>query len=150
LTIDREPERARPAPPLSTKMSRLARTGTAPELALRSELHVRGLRYRVQFKVPGNRRRTIDIAFPRARLAVYVDGCFWHGCPDHFHLPKTNSEWWTWKVRRNQARDKDTDRELFVAGWQVLRVWEHEDPGRSADRIEDVWRILTNRPRRVS
>jgi DNA mismatch endonuclease (patch repair protein) len=123
-------------------MSTLARRDTRPELLLRSELHQRGLRYRVQVKVPGNRRRTIDIAFTRARLAVYVDGCFWHGCPQHHVRPRANSEWWEWKIARNQARDQDTDRELGEAGWEVLRIWEHEEPVAAADQVERIWRRL--------
>lgn len=137
-----EPERVRPGEPLSAKMSTLARAGTKPELLLRRELHARGLRFRVQSKVPGNRRRTIDIAFTRARLAVYVDGCFWHGCPEHHVQPRTNSEWWAWKVERNQARDLDTDRELAEAGWECVRIWEHEDPVDAANRVEATYRAL--------
>ena len=123
-------------------MSTLARRDTAPETALRRELHERGLRYRVQTKVPGNNRRTIDIAFTRARLAVYVDGCFWHGCPEHHTRPRANSKWWEWKIERNQARDADTDRQLEDAGWSVLRAWEHEDPQAAADRVERRYREL--------
>jgi len=89
MTYQHEPARVRPDGALSAKMSGLARRDTKPEMELRRVLHRRGLRFRVQLKVPGNRRRTIDIAFTRARLAVYVDGCFWHGCPDHHHLPRT-------------------------------------------------------------
>lgn len=121
-------------------MSTLARLDTRPELALRSELHRRGLRYRVQIKVPGNNRRTIDIAFTRARLAVYVDGCFWHGCPEHHVRPKANSAWWAWKIERNQARDRDTDRELLSRGWEVLRVWEHVGATQAADLVELTYR----------
>lgn len=116
-------------------MSTLARRDTKPELLLRRELHRRGLRYRVQTKVPGNNRRTIDIAFTRARLAVFVDGCFWHGCPEHGTSPRANSEWWTWKIERNKARDVDTDRHLAAAGWHVIRIWEHEQAAAAADRI---------------
>jgi len=116
-------------------MSTLARRDTLPELELRRELHRRGLRYRVQVKVPGNRRRTIDIAFPRARLAVYVDGCFWHGCPNHHVRPRANTEWWGWKIQRNQARDRDTDRELRESGWEPLRIWEHEPLEEAADQV---------------
>src|SRR5689334_6571676 len=123
-----EPERVPPGEALSGKMSVLARKDTRPELLLRRELHSRGLRYGVQTKVPGNNRRTIDIAFTRVSLAVYVDGCFWHGCPEHHTRPRANSEWWEWKIARNQARDADTDRALAKAGWHVVRVWEHEDP----------------------
>ncbi|MGQ2911093.1 very short patch repair endonuclease [Aeromicrobium sp.] len=121
-------------------MSRLARTDTAPELALRRELHSRGLRYRVQLHVPGNRRRRIDIAFTRARVAVLVDGCYWHGCPEHGTRPRTNREWWDWKIQRNRDRDTDTNRLLDEAGWTVVRVWEHEDPAAAADRIEQLVR----------
>jgi DNA mismatch endonuclease (patch repair protein) len=121
-------------------MSGLARTDTGPELLLRRELHRRGLRFRVQMKVPGNNRRTIDIAFTRARLAVYVDGCFWHGCPDHHVRPRANSDWWRWKIERNQARDRDTDHQLRETGWMVIRVWEHEDPHSAAERIAATYR----------
>lgn len=124
-------------------MSTLARKDTKPELAVRRELHARGMRYRLQLKVPGNNRRTIDIAFTRARLAVFVDGCFWHGCPEHHHRPKTNSEWWDWKIAGNQMRDRSTDGQLRAAGWEVLRVWEHEDAVVAAIRIENRYRART-------
>jgi DNA mismatch endonuclease (patch repair protein) len=137
---DTEPNRISPGGLLSAKMSRLARRDTAPEIALRQELHRRGLRFRVQVKVPGNNRRTIDIAFTRARLAVYVDGCFWHGCPEHHVRPRANSEWWGWKIERNQARDADTNRELADAGWNVVRIWEHVSATAAADRVEDAYR----------
>ncbi len=129
-------------------MSTLARRDTKPELLLRRELHRRGLRYRVQVKVPGNDRRSIDVAFTRVRLAVYVDGCFWHGCPEHVHLPKTNRDWWDWKIVRNQERDRDTDRLLRDAGWQVVRVWEHEAAQSAADLVESAWRGLVDEPPR--
>ncbi|MBY9075947.1 very short patch repair endonuclease [Nocardioides sp. WL0053] len=121
-------------------MSRLARRHTKPEVALRRELHRRGLRFRVQLPVPGNRRRTIDIAFTRVKLAVFVDGCFWHGCPEHGVKPSTNPEWWRWKLARNQERDADTTRLLEEAGWTVLRLWEHEDVLASASTVELRWR----------
>lgn len=130
-----EPSRVRPGGPLALKMSTLARRDTAPELALRKELHRRGLRYRLQTRVPGNHRRTIDIAFTRAKVAVFVDGCFWHGCPQHAMRPKANSEWWRWKIEGNQARDANTTELLHAAGWSVVRVWEHEDVGAAADLV---------------
>lgn len=130
-----EPARVSPGGALSAKMSTLARRDTKPEIELRRALHRRGLRFRVQLKVPGNRRRTIDIAFTRARLAVYVDGCFWHGCPDHHHLPRSNSEWWKWKVELNRRRDEDTDASLAASGWRVLRIWEHIDPEVAAELV---------------
>lgn len=131
-----EPPRQTPPPALSSKMSTLARADTAPELLLRKELFSRGLRYRVQQPVPGNRRRRIDVAFTRRRIAVFVDGCYWHGCPDHGTAPKANSEWWQWKFARNKARDDDTNRHLEALGWLVFRIWEHENCREAADRIE--------------
>lgn len=112
-------------------------TGTAPELAVRRLLHARGLRYRVDFKLPlpGVRRRS-DVAFPRLRVAVFVDGCMWHRCPSHGTQPKANADWWRAKLDANVERDRDTDRRLAEAGWTVVRAWEHEDPAAVADRVE--------------
>lgn len=104
-------------------------------MALRRELHARGLRYRVQFKVTGLPRRTIDIAFTRHRVAVFVDGCFWHRCPAHATFPKANAEWWKDKLEGNVRRDHRTDELLAELGWTVVRVWEHEDAVRAADRV---------------
>lgn len=133
-----EPERIAPGGALSQKMSTLARSDTAPEMALRQALHARALRYRVQLPVPGNRRRKIDVAFTRARVAVFVDGCFWHGCPEHGTRPATNREWWDWKIKRNKDRDDDTNRLLADQGWEVIRVWEHEDPVQAATRVRET------------
>jgi DNA mismatch endonuclease (patch repair protein) len=108
-------------------MSTAKRRDTSAELALRRELHALGLRYRVAYPVPGQRRRTIDVAFTRAKVAVFVDGCFWHGCPEHGTKPRSNSEWWSTKLAANKARDRDTDRFLHGLGWAVVRVWEHQD-----------------------
>ncbi len=108
---------------------------TAPELAVRRLLHARGLRYRVdRAPLPGLRRRA-DLVFGPARVAVYIDGCFWHSCPDHGNTPRTNTAYWAPKLARNQARDADTDTRLAAAGWHVLRAWEHEPPHQVADRI---------------
>lgn len=86
--------------------------------------------------MPGLRRRTMDIAFSRAKVAVFVDGCFWHGCPlQHKGVPAANGAWWQAKLAKNQERDRDTDRHLEEAGWAVVRVWEHEDPEQAAVRI---------------
>jgi len=145
-----EPARQRPSAALSRKMSTLARRDTKPELLLRQALHARGLRYRVQVKVPGNRRRTVDIAFTRARLAVYVDGCYWHGCPAHHVLPKSNSEWWQWKVDLNRKRDADTNAELESAGWAVLRIWEHIAPVEAAALVERTYRARLSEVLRTS
>src|SRR5689334_3181348 len=105
---------------------------TGPELALRRELFARGLRYRVHRRpVPGLRAQA-DVLFPRERVAVFVDGCFWHGCPDHGVLPKSNREFWSAKLAGNVERDRRTDRNLNESGWLVLRVWEHELVGHAA------------------
>lgn len=109
---------------------------TPAELALRSALHRRGLRYRVdRSPLPGMRRRA-DLVFASARVAVFVDGCFWHGCELHKPLPKTNTEWWTEKLSSNRRRDRDTDRQLRDAGWLSIRVWEHDGVGDAAERVE--------------
>jgi DNA mismatch endonuclease, patch repair protein len=109
---------------------------TKPELALRSRLHALGLRYRVSARPVPDSRRTADILFTRARVAVFVDGCYWHGCPDHHRPARRNSEFWTEKIQANRQRDTDVDQLLSNAGWQVIRVWEHEDPREAARLIE--------------
>lgn len=121
---------------VSRRMSGARRRDTAPEMLLRRELHRRGRRFRVVVKVPGNNRRTIDIAFTRIRVAVFVDGCFWHGCPQHGTRPASNAQWWTTKLAANVARDRDTDRLLAEAGWRVVRVWEHLTASEAADLVE--------------
>jgi DNA mismatch endonuclease, patch repair protein len=119
-------------------MSKLGRRDTLPELAIRSELHRRGFRFRVdRAPVPGQRSRA-DIVFGPARVAVYVDGCFWHCCPEHGTRPKSNAEWWKRKLDRNRERDRETDQVLREHGWQVVRIWEHEDPVAAADRVEEA------------
>lgn len=109
---------------------------TKVELQVRSALHAVGLRYRLQLRVPGSSRRTIDVAFPKQRIAVFLDGCFWHGCPIHHTVSKTNADFWAEKVRRNRERDLDTDRLLQEAGWTSLRFWEHQDVGEVVRIIE--------------
>jgi DNA mismatch endonuclease (patch repair protein) len=109
---------------------------TGPELLLRRTLHSRGLRYYVHRRLLSDLRREADVVFPRARLAVFVDGCFWHSCPQHRTSPARNGGWWSAKLERNRTRDADTDRRLRDAGWVVVRVWEHEGAGHAADRIE--------------
>lgn len=111
-----------------------------PELAVRRLLHAAGLRYRLQVKVPGMPRRTIDIAFPGAKVAVFLDGCFWHGCPEHATQPKANAQWWREKLDKNMARDRETSELLAAAGWTVLRFWEHEAPEAVAARVIDARR----------
>lgn len=106
-------------------------------MALRHELHSRGLRYRVNV---GNLPGRPDIALTRARIAVFVDGCFWHGCPEHAVAPKANANWWRSKLDANVARDRRNDATLRESGWVVVRAWEHEDPVLVADGIERLWR----------
>ncbi|MCD0453363.1 very short patch repair endonuclease [Actinocorallia sp. API 0066] len=109
---------------------------TKPELALRSAIHKRGLRYRVDARPVEGLRRRADVVFPREQIAVFSDGCYWHGCPEHYRPAKRNNqEFWSDKISKNRARDRDTDAQLIDAGWLVIRVWEHEDPVGAADRI---------------
>ncbi|BBZ33019.1 very short patch repair endonuclease [Mycolicibacterium confluentis] len=108
---------------------------TGPEKALRSALHASGLRFRVAARPIPGLRRTADIVFRPLRIAVYVDGCFWHGCPEHYTAPRANSEFWRNKVEGNRARDRNTDELMDAAGWTVVRVWEHEDPLLAAERV---------------
>jgi DNA mismatch endonuclease (patch repair protein) len=110
---------------VSRRMSGLARRDNDRERAIRSALHARGLRFRVTHKVPGLPRRTIDIAFTRAKVAVFLDGCFWHGCPMHGNSPRSNTDWWAQKIAANRGRDADTTAHLEAAGWRVIRLWEH-------------------------
>lgn len=126
------------SPGVSARMSRQASKDTAVELAVRRLLHAAGLRYRVEYPVPGLPRRRIDVAFPRAKVAVLIDGCFWHGCPQHATHPKANAEWWRSKLDRNMARDRETTEHLLAAGWTVLRFWEHEAPEEVAVRVATV------------
>ncbi|MEU7691411.1 very short patch repair endonuclease [Microbispora hainanensis] len=120
-----------------TRKSMQANRGrdTKPELALRRAVHALGLRYRVSVRPLPGIRRTADIVFTRAKVAVFMDGCFWHGCPEHHTKSATNAEYWAEKVRRNRERDAETDRLLTEAGWSVIRIWEHEDPAASAKVI---------------
>jgi len=120
-------------------MQQQGRRDTAPELAVRREVWRRGLRYRVDV-APVRGRRRADLVFTRAKVAVYVDGCFWHCCPLHATTPRSNQEWWTAKLDANVARDRATDEELSSAGWTVVRVWEHEEPAAAASRVEAALR----------
>lgn len=132
-------------PAASSRESRGRMTGqkrrdTAPELALRRALHAAGLRFRIdRAPLPGLRRRA-DIVFGPARVAVYVDGCFWHSCAQHGTAPRANAEWWSQKLQQNRERDADTDTRLLAAGWLPLRVWEHEDPLLAAQRVHELVR----------
>jgi DNA mismatch endonuclease (patch repair protein) len=147
----RSPARTSPIPSsesVSHRMSRQARRDTAPELELRRELHRRGLRFRVSLSPVRHVRSTPDLVFTRSKLAVFVDGCFWHSCPKHGTMPAANRDWWRQKLERNEARDRATDEALAAAGWRVIRVWEHETAPDAADRIETIVRQRPLRPER--
>lgn len=120
---------------VSSRMSRHPRRDTGPELAVRRILHRAGMRYRVQVPVPGMSRRTIDLVFPRWKVAVFVDGCFWHGCATHRSVPAANGTFWQQKIEGNMARDIQTSDHLRSLGWRVVRIWEHEAPGDAADQV---------------
>lgn len=114
---------------------------TKPELAVRRRLHRIGLRYRVATRPVPTLRRTADIVFSRQRVAIFIDGCFWHGCPEHGQTStKSNADYWMAKFRDNRVRDQETTRRLTEEGWRVLRFWAHEDPEEVAEIIEAVIR----------
>ncbi len=108
---------------------------TKAEIAVRQLVHAQGLRYRVNAQPEADLRRTADLLFTRVRVAVFIDGCYWHGCPEHFTMPTTNSDYWSTKIGRNQARDRETTSRLEDRGWRVLRSWEHETPAAVAEEI---------------
>ncbi|HEY6324536.1 MAG TPA: very short patch repair endonuclease [Thermoanaerobaculia bacterium] len=116
------------------------RRDTAAETAVRSILHSKGLRFRIDRQVLPDLHRRADIVFVSARVAVFVDGCFWHSCPIHGTNPKANREWWADKLAENRRRDLETNRRLRKAGWHVERVWEHEAPAAASVRIGKVVR----------
>lgn len=120
---------------------------TKPELALRRAVHALGLRYRVSMRPIKEVRRTADLVFGRAKVAVFVDGCFWHGCPVHHTKAVTNADYWAEKVRRNRERDAETDHLLSRAGWLVIRIWEHDDAHQAA--IEVARQVRARDPRTV-
>ena len=140
------PPPRRPGVPAASSPEALARMknvrlrDTGPERKLRAALFALGLRYRVEVKPLDGLRRKADVVFRRARVAVYVDGCFWHGCPLHATWPKNNAGFWRDKIEANRRRDADTDGRLAEAGWVAVRVWEHEDAGEAARRVAEVVR----------
>lgn len=113
---------------------------TKPEVALRSALFRRGLRFRKNVRAEKDVRCRVDVVFPREKVAVFVDGCFWHSCPKHGNRPSANSNYWHAKLARNVERDRENDRALLSAGWTVVRVWEHEPAANAAKRIEAIVR----------
>jgi len=125
------------SPEASRRMARVRQRGTDVEIELRRALHALGLRYRLQVPLSRKPRRVADIVFIGARVAVFVDGCFWHGCPLHATWPKENAGFWRAKIEANRARDEETNRILRRLGWEVIRVWSHEDPVAAARLIYD-------------
>jgi DNA mismatch endonuclease, patch repair protein len=121
------------------RMQATPRRDTPQELALRSMLHKLGLRFRVDWPLPDTRRRA-DLAFVSVKVAVFVDGCFWHGCPTHGTWPKANAAWWRAKISANVRRDRDTDERLRAAGWRVLRFWEHDGCDGPAQKVARIVR----------
>lgn len=122
-------------PEIRARMSRQKSRNTEVEMALRRALHAAGLRYRVHRRPLKGVRREADVLFGPTKVAVFVDGCFWHGCPEHATWPKTNADFWRAKIEGNRRRDMDTDERLASAGWLAVRVWEHEDPIEAAARV---------------
>ena len=122
----------------SRRMAKVRQKGTDAEVALRRELYRNGLRYRVDFDILKKPRRVADVAFPGLKIAVFIDGCFWHGCPEHATWPKQNAEFWRQKIEANRVRDADTNARLRDIGWTVLRFWEHESPIDAAETIARV------------
>lgn len=131
------------------RMQGVRQKNTSAEWALRRELHARGVRYRVQVPVLTKPRRVADVAFSALRVAVFVDGCFWHGCPQHATWPKQNAAFWRAKIEANIARDDDTNERLRAEGWKVIRVWAHEEPKIAAGRIAQVLESRRERMRRA-
>ncbi|WP_104814785.1 very short patch repair endonuclease [Kitasatospora sp. MMS16-BH015] len=133
------PESSWASSPATRKSMRANRAkDTKPELRLRSLLHRDGLRYRVSVRPVPTLRRTADVVFTKAKVAVFVDGCYWHGCPEHGSLPATNRGFWTEKIKGNKARDAETVRLLEQAGWKVLRIWEHVPPEEGARLVAET------------
>ncbi|BDE17449.1 hypothetical protein MKCMC460_63090 (plasmid) [Mycobacterium sp. 20KCMC460] len=129
-----------PTPSTHRRLSAQRRRDTAPEIAVRRELHRRGHRFYVDRAPLAGLRRRADLLFPRRKVAVYVDGCFWHCCPWHATHPKRNADWWAAKLATNVARDRDTDARLAAAGWITVRVWEHQHFVEAADLVEQALR----------
>ncbi|MER5770236.1 very short patch repair endonuclease [Streptomyces sp. NPDC001985] len=130
------------SPGVSERMRRQSSRDTKCEIEVRKLLHANGLRYRVHVPVPGIPRRNIDVAFRPVKVAVFLDGCFWHGCPQHATRPAANASSWSRKLDGNMARDRATTAHLEAQGWTVLRFWEHEAPEEVAARVARTVRRL--------
>jgi len=127
----------------SRLMALVRHHGTGPELALRKALWISGLRYRLKTKIrlPGSP----DLVFPGAKVAVFVDGCFWHGCPLHGSIPKSHVEFWSSKIARNKTRDIEVDAKLVLAGWLVIRLWEHQIRDSLTTCVDEVRAALASK-----
>jgi DNA mismatch endonuclease (patch repair protein) len=119
-------------------LAKVKQKGTGAEIALRREMYGLGLRYRIEYVVLKKPRRVADIAFPGRKIAIFVDGCFWHGCPEHATWPKQNAGFWRQKIETNRQRDEDTNDRLRSQGWTVLRFWTHEPPIACAKRVAHI------------
>ena len=138
------------SPQASRRMAKVRQKGTDAEVALRRELYRIGLRYRVDYEVLKKPRRVADIAFPGRRIVIFVDGCFWHGCPEHATWPKSNAEFWRQKIEANQLRDADTNERLRSIGWTVLRFWSHESPVEVARVVANMVAMIDSKQRTSS
>lgn len=140
--MSEEVPKPRPVIPTAVRsrmMAAVKRVDTKPEISLRSSLHRRGLRFRKDFPIRlSSKSIRPDVVFTRQKVAVFVDGCFWHGCPQHCRRPKTNIEFWSRKLEQNQERDRRQNEALRQAGWVVLRIWEHESLSSSVDKVVQV------------
>lgn len=135
------------SPDTSRRMAKVRQKGTDAEMALRREMYRIGLRYRIDYEVLRRPRRVADIAFPGRKIAIFVDGCFWHGCPEHATWPKRNAEFWRQKIEANWKRDADTNDRLQSLGWTVLRFWSHESPVEAAKVVARVVAMADSKPR---
>jgi len=135
------------SPEASRRMAKIRQKGTDAEVALRRQLYRIGLRYRIDYEVLKKPRRVADIAFPGRKIAIFVDGCFWHGCPEHASWPKRNAEFWRQKIETNQLRDTDTNERLRSLGWTVLRFWSHESPTDAAAVVANMVTMIDSNRR---
>ncbi|WP_027928287.1 very short patch repair endonuclease [Amycolatopsis benzoatilytica] len=133
-------ERLETTSAVSARMSKQKSRDTGIEMALRKVLHAAGFRYRVHRRPVKGVRREADLVFGPARVAVFVDGCFWHGCPEHGTWPKNNADYWRTKIETNRLRDANTDAVLLEAGWLAVRIWEHEPADIAASRVIETVR----------
>jgi DNA mismatch endonuclease (patch repair protein) len=138
------------SPEVSRRMAKVRQKGTDAEVALRRQLYRIGLRYRIDYEVLKKPRRVADIAFPGRRIAIFVDGCFWHGCPEHGSWPKRNAEFWRQKIETNRWRDADTNERLRSLGWTVLRFWSHESPTDAAGVVANLVAMIDLKRRTAS